>query len=564
MTRISRSLLPTLKDPPADAEAISHKLLVRAGMVRQMGAGLWTYLPAGLRAHRKAEQIIREEMDRIGGQEISMPIMQPADPWEKTGRYGIDELFKLEDRKGSPMVLAMTGEECVTGHVAHEVRSYRDLPLLLYQIQTKERDEPRPRAGILRTREFAMKDAYSFDRDEAGLDEIYNLCIQAYDRIYDRTGLRWYRVESDVGMMGGSAAHEYMAPCAAGEDTVAIAPGYAANVEVASANPAPIKPGEELAEPEPVDTPGMKTIEEVAGGLGLDPSALIKSVAVVTDDGEFVLALVRGDHQVNQIKLANALGSQSRPAKEDEIEEKLGPPGFIGPVGASVRILKDEAITGGGLVAGANAQDQHLKGVEPGRDFAFEEVDVRSVVEGDTTDDGQAITLEPAIEVGNIFKLGTRYSVPLGATYLDEDGKENPVVMGCYGIGPARIVAAAAEQFSDEKGLSWPMALAPWQVHLVSLSKPDEPERAEADRLYEGLLEAGIEVVYDDRDAGPGQKLTDAELLGCPLRVVVGRRGLADGIYEASERRSGEEHRIPVEGGVEAIEKLVASLSGNG
>ena len=286
-------------------------------------------------------------------------------------------------------------------------------------------------------------------------------------------------------------------------------------------------------------------------------------MAVVTDDGEFVLALVRGDHQVNQIKLANALGSDSRPAREEEIEEKLGPPGFIGPVGASVRILKDKAITGGGLVAGANAVDQHLKGVEPGRDFAFEEVDVRSVIEGDTTDDGQAITLEPAIEVGNIFKLGTRYSVPLGATYLDEDGKENPVVMGCYGIGPARIVAAAAEQFSDEKGLSWPMALAPWQVHLVSLSKPDEPERAEADRLYEGLLEAGLEVIYDDRDAGPdGQKLTDAELLGCPLRVVVGRRGLADGIYEASERRSGEEHRIPVEGGVEAIVKLVASLSG--
>ena len=563
MTRISRSLLPTLKDAPADAEAISHQLLVRAGMVRQMGAGLWTYLPAGLRSHRKAEQIIREEMDRIGGQEISMPIMQPADPWQKTGRYGIDELFKLEDRKGSPLVLAMTGEECVTGHIANEVRSYRDLPLLLYQIQTKERDEPRPRAGILRTREFAMKDAYSFDRDEAGLDEIYNLCIEAYDRIYDRTGLRWYRVQSDVGMMGGSAAHEYMAPCAAGEDTVAIAPGYAANVEVASANPVPARPGEELSGPEVVETPGLKTIDEVAGGLGLDPSALVKSVAVVTDDGEFVLVLVRGDHQVNQIKLANALGARSRPAREDEIEEKLGPPGFIGPVGAGVRILKDTAISGGGLVAGANAVDQHLKGVEPGRDFAFEEVDVRSVVDGDTTDDGQAITLEPAIEVGNIFKLGTRYSVPLGATYLDEDGKENPIVMGCYGIGPARIVAAAAEQFSDEKGLSWPMALAPWQVHVVSLSKSDEPERAEADRLYEGLLEAGLEVIYDDRDAGPGQKLTDAELLGCPLRVVVGRRGLADGIFEVSERRSGEEHRIPVEGGVEAVEKLVASLSGS-
>ena len=562
MTRLSRTLLPTLKDAPADAEAISHKLLVRAGMVRQMGAGLWTYLPAGLRAHRKAEQIIREEMDRIGGQEISMPIMQPAEPWEKTGRYAIDELFKLEDRKGSPMVLAMTGEECVTGHVAHEVRSYRDLPLLLYQIQTKERDEPRPRAGILRTREFAMKDAYSFDRDEAGLDETYNLCIEAYDRIYDRTGLRWYRVESDVGMMGGSAAHEYMAPCDAGEDTVAIAEGYAANVEVASSNPAPIRSGESLAAPETVETPGMKTIDAVATGLGLDPSALIKSVPVVTDEGEFVLALVRGDHQVNPVKLTNFLGIDSRPAREDEIEEKLGPPGYIGPVGTKVRTIKDAAITGGGLVAGANVQDQHLKGVEPGRDFDFDEADIRSIVAGDTTADGQPITLEPAIEVGNIFKLGTRYSEPLGATYLDESGQEQPVVMGCYGIGPARIVAAAAEQFADEKGLSWPVALAPWQVHLVSLSKAEEPERAQADRLYEELLEAGLEVLYDDRDAGPGQKLTDAELLGCPLRVVVGRRGLADGIYEGSERRSGEEHRIPVEGGAQAIAGLFASLSG--
>jgi len=563
MTRLSRTLLPTLKDPPADAEAISHKLLVRAGMIRQVGAGLWTYLPAGWRSHRKIEQIIREEMDRIGGQEVSMPVLLPAEPWQKTGRYAIDELIKLEDRKGSPMVLAMTAEECVTGHIAHEVRSYRDLPQLIYQIQTKERDEPRPRAGILRTREFVMKDAYSFDRDQAGLDETYDLCIQAYDRIYDRSGLQWYRVESDVGMMGGSGAHEYMAPCGAGEDTIALAPGYAANLEVASANPRPIEPGEELAEPAEVETPGMKTVDQVAGALGVDPGALIKSLPVVTDDGEFVLVLVRGDHQVNEIKLANALGIQSRPAGEDEIEEKLGPPGFIGPVGASVRIVKDRAISGRGLIAGANRPDLHLKGVEPGRDFAFEEVDVRSVVAGDTTDDGHEIRLEPAIEIGNIFKLGTRYSEPLGATFLDENGKEQPVVMGCYGIGPARIVAAAAEQFADDKGLSWPMALAPWQVHLVSLSKSDEPERAEADRLYEELLEAGLEVVYEDRDAGPGQKLTNAELLGCPLRIVVGRRGLADGIYEGSERRSGEEHRIPVEGGARAITDLVESLSGS-
>lgn len=563
MTRLSRTLLPTLKDPPADAEAVSHKLLVRAGMIRQVGAGLWTYLPAGLRSHRKAEQIIREEMNRIGGQEISMPILQPADAWQKTGRYGIEEMFKLEDRKGSPMVLAMTAEECVTGHVSREVRSYRDLPQLLYQIQTKERDEPRPRAGVLRTREFMMKDAYSFDRDEAGLDETYNLCIEAYDRIYDRSGLRWYRVESDVGMMGGSGAHEYMAPCGAGEDTIALASGYAANLEVASANPRPVQGGEELPAPVEVETPGLKTIEQVSGSLGLDPGALIKSVALVTDEGEFVLALIRGDHQLNEIKLANALGVQSRPAGEEEIAEKLGPAGFIGPVGASVRILKDRAVTGGGLVAGANRPDLHLKGVEPGRDFAFEEVDIRTVVEGDTTDDGHSITLEPAIEIGNIFKLGTRYTEPLGATFLDENGEEKPVIMGCYGIGPARIVAAAAEQYADENGLSWPVSLAPWDIQLVSLSKSDEPEWVEADRLYEELLEQGFDVLYDDRDAGPGQKLTDAELLGCPLRVVVGRRGLADGIYEVSERRSGEVHRVPVEGGAAGIAGLYAAISGS-
>lgn len=562
MARISRTLLPTVKDPPADAEAISHKLLVRAGMIRQMGAGLWSYLPAGWRSHRKVEEIIRQEMDSIGAQEMLMPIMQPAEPWKTTGRYDIDELFKLDDRKGSPMVLAMTHEECVTGHMAHEVRSYRDLPRIVYQFQVKERDEPRPRAGILRTREFVMKDAYSFDRDYEGLDASYNLCIEAYDRIFDRTGLRWYRVESDVGMMGGVGAHEYMAPCAAGEDTVALAPGYSANVEVASANPRKIECPPSLPAPEEVSTPGLKSVDEVSRELGVDPGCLIKCVPMITEgEGEFILVLVRGDHQVNPIKLANSVGAQSRPASEEEIASKLGPAGFIGPVGAEARIIKDSAITGAGLVTGANKPDTHLRGVEPGRDFQFEEMDVRMVVAGDTTEDGHEITLEPAIEVANIFKLGTRYSEPLGANYLGEDGKEYPIVMGSYGIGPARIVAAAAEQLGDSNGLRWPAALAPWQVHLVSLAKEKDPERANADQLYEELLAEGIDVIYDDRDAGPGQKLTDAELIGCPLRVVVGRRGLADGIYEASERMSGEDHRIPVEGGAASVAELSRNLA---
>ncbi len=413
MTRMSQAFLPTLKDPPSDAEAVSHKLMVRAGLIRQLGAGLWTWLPAGWRVIRKVEAIIREEMEAIGCQELLMPVLQPAEPWKKTGRYGIEEMFKLEDRKGAPLVLAMTHEESITHHVAQDVRSYRDLPLMLFHIQTKERDEPRPRAGVLRTREFTMKDAYSFDRDEEGLARSYELQSGAYARILDRCGLRWYRVESDVGMMGGSAAHEYMAPCPAGEDAVALAPGFAANVEVT----------------------------ELSAG---DP----------------------------------------------------------GPNGGTVEV-------------------------------------------------------EPAIEVGNIFKLGSRYSEPLGATFLDENGVERPIVMGCYGIGPARIVAAAIEQGADERGIVWPAALAPWQVQLVSLAKAGEPEREAADGLYEELRGLGVEVLYDDRDAGAGEKLTDAELLGCPLRIVVGRRGLAKGVVEASERASGAEHELPVE---EAGERALALL----
>jgi prolyl-tRNA synthetase len=415
VTRLSQTFLPTLKDPPADAEAVSHKLMVRAGLIRQLGAGLWTWLPAGWRVLRKVEAIIREEMEAIGCQEMLMPVLQPADPWQKTGRYGIEEMFKLADRKGSPLVLAMTHEESVTTHVAQEVRSYRDLPLMLFHIQTKERDEPRPRAGVLRTREFTMKDAYSFDRDEEGLERAYELQSEAYARILDRCGLRWYRVESDVGMMGGSGAHEYMAPCAAGEDAVALAPGFAANVEA---------------------------------------------------------------------------------------------------------------------------------------------TDLQA---GDSGPNGGTIEVEPAIEVGNIFKLGTRYSEPLGATFLDEGGAERPVVMGCYGIGPARIVAAAIEQGADERGIVWPAALAPWQVQLVSLAKAGDEERGAADDLYEELRRAGADVLYDDRDAGPGEKLTDAELLGCPLRVVVGRRGLAKGVVEASERAGGAEHELPV---AEAGERALALLQG--
>jgi prolyl-tRNA synthetase len=399
MTRLSGYLLPTEKQAPADAEAISHKLMVRAGLVRQLGAGMWTWLPAGWRVHQRAVRIIREEMDAIGDQEMLMPVLQPAEPWRKTGRYEIDELFKLSDRKGSELVLAMTHEEAVTTHVAQTVRSYRDLPLSLYHFQVKERDEPRPRAGVLRTREFVMKDAYSFDRDEQGLNASYDKHVAAYDRIMERTGLRFYRVESDVGMMGGLGAHEYMAPCPAGEDKVALAPGYAANLEV-------------------------------------------------------------------------ALGHSELRTEGERY--------FLGE---------------------------------------------------------QELTIEPAIEVGNIFKLGTRYSEPLGAKFLDESGSEQAIWMGCYGIGPARIVAAAVEQFADEHGISWPKALAPFAVHLVALGKPGTPERDAADALYETLSQGNLEVLYDDRELGPGEKFADAELLGCPLRLTVGRKSLEDGEVEVQLRR---------------------------
>ncbi len=495
----------------------------------------------------------------IGCQEMLMPVLQPAENWQKTGRYAIEELFKLEDRKGSPMVLAMTSEEAVTYHVAREVRSYRDLPLMLFQIQTKERDEPRPRAGVLRTREFAMKDAYSFDRDEEGLARSYELQAGAYERILDRCGLRWYRVESDVGMMGGSGADEFMAPCPAGEDEVALAPGYAANVEVASATAQPVELPPALAAPERVATPGLTTVEEVSGALGLPAGALIKALPVIAEGRGMVLVLLRGDHRLNEIKLRNALGADFRQAGAEEIAAELGPVGYIGPVGAKVPVVKDAAIAGDSFVCGANEADTHLRGVQPGRDFEFEELDVRTVEAGDTAPGGGTIAIEPAIEVGNIFKLGSRYSEPLGATFSDEDGVERPIAMGCYGIGPARIVAAAIEQRADERGIVWPRALAPWQVHLVSLAKAGEPEREAGDRLYEELREAGAEVLYDERDAGPGQKLTDAELLGCPLRIVVGRRGLANGVVEASERGSGAEHELPVG---EAATRALSLLQG--
>jgi prolyl-tRNA synthetase len=532
MTRLSGYFLPTEREPPGDAEAVSHKLLVRAGMIRQVGAGLWSWLPAGWRVHQRIVQIIREEMDAAHGQEMLMPVMQPADPWRRSGRYEIEELFKLSDRRGADLVLAMTSEEIITGHIAAAVRSYRDLPLNLYHFQVKERDEPRPRAGVLRTREFIMKDAYTFDRDAEGLDVQYERIAQAYERICDRCGLEWYRVASDVGMMGGHGADEYMAPCAAGENDVALAPGYAANVEVASADPQPVALPAPRDAPELVQTPDATTIQALVDQLGVPAGATLKAFPVVLPDeaDAMRLVVVRGDHRVNEIKLQNTLGRPFRAARADEIEARVGPPGYIGPVGAQMEVLLDAAVTangasdaGGVYVVGANRPEAHLVGVAPGRDFPYTTVDVREVIAGDTVG-GAAIRIEPAIEIGNIFKLGTRYSEPLGATFLDESGTTQLVWMGCYGFGPARAAAAAVEQYADEQGISWPRAIAPFDVELVTLGKPGSEERAFADGLYDGLRDTGLQVLYDDRDAGPGEKFADAELVGCPLRLTVGRR----------------------------------------
>lgn len=557
MQLLSSYLLPTEREDPADAEARSHRLMVRSGLIRQIGAGLWSWMPAGWRIHSRVCEVIRDEMEAIGGQEMLMPVLLPAEAWKRTGRYEIDELFKLEDRKGAEMVLAMTHEEAVTSHVAQVVRSYRDLPLILWHLQTKERDEPRPRAGVLRTREFIMKDSYSFDCDQAGLDEAYEKHSKAYERIFDRCGLEWYRVESDVGMMGGSGAHEYMAPCAAGENEVALAPGYAANVEVASAQAQEVELPPIIAEPETVETLGLTTVEQVSNSLGVSSGALLKAFPVITDD-RLVLVLVRGDHRVNETKLTNALGSPFRQATNEEIEEALGPVGFIGPVGSDCEILLDEAAATGQYIVGANLADAHLRGVEPGRDFSFKSVDVRSVEEGDLVN-GHPIRIEPAIEIGNIFRLGTRYSEALDAFYLDSDGVRQPIVMGSYGIGPARIVAAAIEQLSDDSSMIWPSNIAPWDAEVVVLGGEGSDELAAGLKLATELEEAGLTVVVDDRSDSPGAKFADADLLGVPVRLTVGKRGLASGQVEVKVPWHPEDRMLALETAVSTVAEERAS-----
>ncbi|RJQ44176.1 MAG: proline--tRNA ligase [Gaiellales bacterium] len=559
--RATRLFFPTLKEDPAEAEAISHKLMVRAGLVRQLAAGLYIYLPLGFRVLRKIVAIIRDEMDAIGAQEMEMPVLQPAEIWRETGRYDTigEEMFRLKDRGGRDMVLGMTHEEIITWLASREIRSYRDLPQVWYQIQTKLRDEARPKSGVLRTREFIMKDSYSFDTDERALEENYYLHQKSYKRIFERCGLEFLMVESDPGMMGGATAHEFMAPSPAGEDEVALCScGYAANLELAASaidNPAFPEPGlEELA------TPDVRTIDEVSSFLGIEPALMIKSILVMTADGP-VLAMVRGDQELQESKLAHLIG-EHRPARPEEIREVTGAEaGFIGPVGLDIRMVADRSLDGGVFITGANKDGHHVEGVVPGKDFQAEFVDIRRVRAGEKCIEcNSPLSVERVIEIGNIFKLGTRYSEALGATFLDEEGKEKPIIMGSYGIGPARIAAAAVEQLSDEKGIVWPVSIAPFEVHLAVLQPDDAEVSAAAEKLYAEMLAAGIEVLMDDRRINPGVKFADAELLGCPLRVTVGSRSLKEGFLEIQVRQGRGERKVAPDEAVDALLDLLIEL----
>jgi len=560
--KASSLFFPTLKEDPADAEAISHKLMVRAGLVRQLAAGLYIYLPLGERVMQKICAIIREEMSVIGAQELNMPVLQPAEIWQQTGRYDTigEEMFRLKDRGGRDMVLGMTHEEIITWLASREIRSYRDLPQVWYQIQTKLRDEARPKSGILRTREFIMKDSYSFDKDEEWLEYNYAQHIKAYTKIFHRCGIRFYLVESDPGMMGGATAHEFMAPSAAGEDEVAMCQcGYQANLELARSSVGrPEYPAQGMAE---VATPEVRTIDEVSSFLNISPELLIKSLLVIADDGTPVLAMVRGDQELQETKLGHIIGGH-RPAGPDEIKEITGAEaGFIGPVGLSIRKVADETLEGGVFVVGANKAGFHIAGVAPGQDFEAEFTDIRRVQADEKCPECEKpLSLEQVIEIGNIFKLGTKYSEPLGASYLDEDGKEKPLIMGSYGIGPARVAAAAVEQLADEKGIVWPAAIAPFEVHLVLMQPGDADQTAMAEKLYRNLSANGIEVLLDDRDIRPGAKFADAELLGCPLRLTIGKRSVADSTVEVQVRRGMEEHKFPLDQVLGEVANLLETL----
>jgi prolyl-tRNA synthetase len=549
IARASKLFLPTLREAPADAEAVSHGLLARGGFIRQVSAGVWSFMPLGWLVHRKIEQIVREEMDAIGGQEMLMPVLTPPELWEATGRLGIPEIFHLKDRTGRDFILPLTHEETVTYH-AREIRSYRELPQLWYHFQTKHRDEPRPRGGLLRVREFIMKDGYSFDRDEDGVRASFEANREAYKRIFARCGLETYDVQAESGIMGGKFSIDFLAPSGSGENTLVRCENgdYAGDLEVAEAVPSNAVLPEPLDGPEEIETPGVTTIEGLAEFLGIDQSATSKAMPVVKTDGTVVLALVRGDDRLSETKLYDALPGTSRPATDEEIRDAFGAGGgSLGPVEFSGEVIADETLREGQFVAGANRDGWHLRGVEAGRDYQPRFADLREPREGDRCPVcGGALMFQTAIEVGHIFNFGSFYSKPLGATFLDEDGQEKPLLGGSYGIGPGRVMAAVVEQHHDEQGIQWPESVAPYGVHVVSLAAGNAEVAEVAERVAGDLDAAGKSVLLDDRDQRPGEKFADADLIGCPTRITVGKKTLDDGMVDVRDRTTGEERRVPV------------------
>ncbi len=556
--RTSRLLLATLKETPADAEVISHRLMLRAGMIRKLASGLYTWLPLGLRVLRKVEAIVREEMDRAGAQELLMPIVQPAELWQESGRweaYG-PELLRLKDRHQRDFVLGPTHEEVITDLARRELRSYRQLPVNFYQIQTKFRDEIRPRFGVMRAREFIMKDAYSFHLDQASLEATYQTMYDAYQRIFSRLGLRFRAVEADTGAIGGHASHEFHVLADSGEDAIAFSSesDYAANVELAPALP-PQGPRPEPGEPlRTVDTPEARRIEEVARALNIPPERCVKTLLVKGTDTPAVALVLRGDHQLNEIK-AEKLPQVAKPltlVDEGTVHRLTGaPPGSVGPVGLEIPVIADHAAAHlADFVCGANQEGKHLTGVNWGRDLPEpQSADLRNVVDGDPSPDGRGtLTIKRGIEVGHIFQLGRKYSEAMGATVLDEAGRAVSLTMGCYGIGVSRVVAAAIEQNHDERGICWPQPLAPFQVALVPVNMHKSQRlREAAEALYQALTEAGIEVLFDDRKERPGVMFADMELIGIPYRITLGERGLDKGMAELKGRRDSTHQDVPLE-----------------
>ena len=555
--RVSKLFFTSLRDNPAEAEMASHRLLVRAGYIRQLGAGIYSLLPLGFRVSQRVEQVIREEMDAIGGQEMEMPVVHPADLWRESGRYAKigPEMVRFKDRGGRDMVLAMTHEEVVADLLRDIVKSYRQLPAIVYHFQTKFRDEPRARGGLIRVREFVMTDSYTLDPDEAALDVSYQAHYQAYEKIFARLELDTVVVGADVGIMGGSLAHEFMVLNDAGEDTLVICEtgDYAANQQIATvAKPEP--PAEEPRPTEEVATPDAPTIAALAAQLGVGEDRTAKATFFVTGDGRLVTAIVRGDFEVNETKLSNAVKAIGglRPAQAEEIAAAGMVPGYASPIGAkgTTVVVDDLVARSPNLVAGANKRGYHLLNVNVGRDFTPDlVVDITNARAGDACPScGRPLVLRQGIEVGNIFKLGTDFTEKLGATYLAEDGSRQLIVMGSYGIGLGRAMACIVEAHHDDKGIVWPSSVAPYAAHLVALSASKDPAVGEAaEALYQRLTYAGVEVLYDDRDESPGVKLTDAELLGMPTIITISPRSLAAGGAEVTDRASGERSVRPID-----------------